>query len=61
MKKYDYYRVMDRVTREFKPLIFTTLKRAETYLKGNGHGDLTIIKCNFLAYHGIDKINHKGL
>lgn len=59
MKKYDYYRVMDRVTREFKPLIFTTLKRAETYLKGNG-GDL-IIKCNFLAYYGKDKINHKGL
>lgn len=60
MKKYDYYRVMDRVTREFKPLIFTTLKRAETYLKGNG-GNLTIIKCNFLVYYGISKINPKGL
>ena len=60
MKKYDYFRVMDRSTKEFKPFIFTTIKRAETYLKGN-YKDLTIIKCNFLGYYGQDKINPKGL
>jgi len=59
MKKYDYYRVMDRSTKEFKPFIFTTIKRAETYLKGTK--DLIIVKCNFLGYYGQDKINPKGL
>ena len=60
MKKYDYFRVMDRSTKEFKPLIFTTIKRAETYLKGNCE-NLIIVKCNFLGYYGQDKINPKGL
>lgn len=49
---------MDRSTKNLKPLIFTTIKRAETYLKGN-YKDLTIIKCNFLGYYGDDKNQSK--
>ncbi|MDN5355795.1 MAG: hypothetical protein PWQ43_737 [Rikenellaceae bacterium] len=56
-KKFNYFKIMNKKTGNLEPFIFTTIKKAEKFIKKTNY---IIVKCNWLSYTQPYLINPKN-